>query len=116
MMYLKFATYIVRVSKDKALIAAIELLQYTFKIRVAAHYRNKEDIIQLTPAGYGMFSKAEYVGKAGQILKNGGPFMISEKLYTMIFEKKWNKQAYNFAVSEGYKTPRKEEFDGTYYK
>lgn len=87
MMYLKFATYITKVSKDKALIAATELLKDTFKIRVAAHYKNKEDIIQLTPAGYGMFSKAEYVGKAGQILKNGGPFMISERLYTMILEK-----------------------------
>lgn len=117
MMYLKFATYITKVSKDKALIAATELLKDTFKIRVAAHYKNKEDIIQLTPAGYGMFSKAEYVGKAGQILKNGGPFMISERLYTMIFGKRWNKQAHSFAVSEGYRTPRKEEFekfDGTY--
>ena len=43
--------------------------------------------------------------------------MISEKLYTMIFGKRWNKQAHSFAVSEGYRTPRKEEFekfDGTY--
>ena len=37
--------------------------------------------------------------------------MISERLYTMIFGKRWNKQAHSFAVSEGYRTPRKEEFE-----
>ena len=52
MMYLKFATYITKVSKDKALIAATELLKDTFKIRVAAHYKNKEDIIQLNRTGF----------------------------------------------------------------
>ena len=118
MMYLNFATYLVKTSKDKALIAATELLTDTFKIRVAAHYKNMEDIIELAPAGYGMFSKAEYVGKAGLILRNRGPFMISERLYMMIFGKKWNQQAYSLCRSEGYQTPRKEEFlklDGAYY-
>ncbi|WP_445115335.1 hypothetical protein [Acinetobacter sp. WZC-1] len=77
-----------------------------------------EDIVSLTPAGYGMFSKAEYIGRAGQISNNRGQFMISERLYIMIFGKNWNRQAYNLCRSEGYQTPRIEEFykqSGDYY-
>lgn len=46
MMYLRFASYLYRISRDKALIAATELLKDSFKIRVAAHYKNLEDMAE----------------------------------------------------------------------
>ena len=110
MMYLKFATYLYEISTDKALIAATELLKDSFDIRVAAHYKNLEDIIQLTPAGYGIFDKARYTALAMNNRRNRGPFMIGQRLYQMIFNKKWNRQAYELCRTEyGYQVPISEE-------
>ncbi|EXB83635.1 hypothetical protein J542_1929 [Acinetobacter baumannii 299505] len=36
----------------------------SFKIRVAAHYKNLEDIIELAPAGHGIFDKGRYTALA----------------------------------------------------
>lgn len=112
MMYLRFASYLYRISRDKALIAATELLKDSFKIRVAAHYKNLEDIIELAPAGYGIFEQARYVALAANNRDNRGPIMIGHRLYQMIFKKKWNRQAYELCRTEyGYQVPKNEEYE-----
>ncbi|CAP02690.1 hypothetical protein ABSDF3423 [Acinetobacter baumannii SDF] len=85
MMYLRFATYLYRIATDKALVAATELLKDSFKIRVAAHYKNLEDIIELAPAGHGIFDKGRYTALAANNKDNRGPIMIGHRLYQMIF-------------------------------
>ncbi|MDC5355707.1 hypothetical protein OHW66_14415 [Acinetobacter baumannii] len=110
MMYLRFATYLYRIATDKALTAATELLKDSFKIRVAAHYKNLEDIIELTPAGYGIFDQGRYTALATNNRNNRGPIMIGHRLYQMIFKKKWNRQAYELCRTEyGYQVPTSEE-------
>ncbi|MGK9156440.1 hypothetical protein [Acinetobacter radioresistens] len=110
LMYLRFSTYLHKISRDKALIAATELLKDSFDIRVAAHYKNLEDIIKLTPAGYGIFDKAKYTALATNNRTNRGALMIGHRLYQMIFNKKWNRQAYELCRSEyGYQVPISEE-------
>lgn len=110
MMYLRFATYLYRIATDKALVAATELLKDSFKIRVAAHYKNLEDIIELTPAGYGFFERGTYTALATNNRNNRGPIMIGHRLYQMIFKKKWNRQAYELCRTEyGYQVPTSEE-------
>ncbi|OBM18142.1 hypothetical protein A9933_05075 [Acinetobacter baumannii] len=110
MMYLRFATYLYKIATDKALIAASELLKDSFKIRVAAHYKNLEDIIELTPAGYGFFERGTYTALATNNRNNRGPIMIGHRLYQMIFKKKWNRQAYELCRTEyGYQVPTSEE-------
>lgn len=110
MMYLRFASYLYRISRDKALIAATELLKDSFKIRVAAHYKNLEDIVELAPAGYGIFDQARYTALAMNNRSNRGPIMIGHRLYQMIFKKNWNRQAYELCRTEyGYQAPISEE-------
>ena len=110
MMYLRFASYLYRISRDKALIAATELLKDSFKIRVAAHYKNLEDIVELAPAGYGIFDQARYTALAMNNRSNRGPIMIGHRLYQMIFKKNWNRQAYELCRTEyGYQVPISEE-------
>lgn len=111
MMYLNFATYLRKNAKGEAGKAVSELMGDTFKIRVAAHYKKIEEIVELTPAGYGVFEKAKYTGYAMNNMRNRGPFMISSRLYEMIFGKKWNKQAYELCQAEGYITPNSDEYD-----
>jgi hypothetical protein len=110
LMYLRFSTYLYKISRDKALIASTELLKDSFDIRVAAHYKNLEDIIKLTPAGYGIFDKARYTALATNNRINRGALMIGHRLYQMIFNKKWNRQAYELCRTEyGYQVPVSEE-------
>ena len=110
MMYLRFASYLYRISRDKALIVATELLKDSFSIRVAAHYKNLEDIIQLSPTGYGIFGSARYTALAMNTRRNRGPFMIGQRLYQMIFNKKWNTQAYELCLTKySYQVPISEE-------
>ncbi|MCH7306121.1 hypothetical protein MMP74_17360 [Acinetobacter sp. NIPH 1869] len=110
LMYLRFSTYLYKISRDKALIAATELLKDSFDIRVTAHYKNLEDIIKLTPAGYGIFDKARYIALATNNRSNRGALMIGHRLYQMIFNKKWNRQAYELCRTEyGYQVPISEE-------
>lgn len=112
LMYLRFSTYLYEISRDKSLIAATELLKDSFSIRVTAHYKNMEDIIKLTPAGYGIFDKAKYTALATNNRLNRGAFMIGQRLYHMIFNKKWNKQAYELCRTEyGYQVPISEEYE-----
>ncbi|MDC4761781.1 hypothetical protein NQ808_01090 [Acinetobacter baumannii] len=112
MMYLRFATYLYRIATDKALVAATELLKDSFKIRVAAHYKNLEDIIELAPAGHGIFDKGRYTALAANNKDNRGPIMIGHRLYQMIFKKKWNRQAYELCRTEyGYQVPKSEDYE-----
>lgn len=106
MMYLNFATYLRTNSKNNALKAIAELMSDGYKLRVAAHYKNMEDIIELTPAGWGFFNKGQYVAHAEATIVNQGPYIISQRLYQLIFGKKWNKQAYELCRSEGYQPPK----------
>lgn len=110
--YSRFASYLYRISRDKALIAATELLKDSFDIRVAAHYKDLKEIIKLSPAGYGIFDKARYTAMAVGNRDNRGPYMIGHRLYQMIFNKNWNKQAYELCRTEyGYQTPKSEEYE-----
>ncbi|MDC5098216.1 hypothetical protein OHW41_20020 [Acinetobacter baumannii] len=112
MMYLRFATYLYRIATDKALVAATELLKDSFKIRVAAHYKNLEDIIELAPAGHGIFDKGRYTALAANNKDNRGPIMIGHRLYQMIFKKKWNRQAYELCRTEySYQVPKSEDYE-----
>ncbi|MDC5043724.1 hypothetical protein NRA10_16240 [Acinetobacter baumannii] len=112
MMYLRFATYLYRIATDKALVAATELLKDSFKIRVAAHYKNLEDIIELAPAGHGFFDKGRYTALAANNKDNRGPIMIGHRLYQMIFKKKWNRQAYELCRTEySYQVPKSEDYE-----
>ena len=88
MMYLNFATYLRTNSKNNALKAIAELMSDGYKLRVAAHYKNMEDIIELTPAGWGFFNKGQYVAHAEATIVNQGPYIISQRLYQLIFGKK----------------------------
>lgn len=106
MMYLNFATYLRTNSTSNALKAVGELMSDSYKLRVEAHYKNMEEILKLTPAGWGVFSKAQYIAHAESTIANNGPFIISHRLYQLIFKKKWNQQAYSLCRSEGYMPPK----------
>lgn len=106
LMYLNFATYLRINSKNGALKAVAELMSDGYKLRVAAHYKNMEDIVQLSPAGWGVFSKAQYVAHAEAAIMNNGPYIISQRLYRLLFGSTWNKQAYKLCSSEGYIAPK----------
>lgn len=105
MMYLKFAIYIRTTSQRNALKAVGELMSDGYKLRVAAQYKNMEDIVQLSPAGWGFFSKGQYIAHAEATIANKGPFIISYRLYQLIFKKKWNDQAYSFYRTVGSSVP-----------
>ena len=111
LMYLRFSSYLRNVALNKAGKALFELAKDTFDIRVAAHYKDLEDIVKLTPSGIGLFDKAAYVAFAKAIPMNRGAFYIDQVMYEIVFGngKKWNRQAYSLAVSEyGYQRPLSE--------
>ena len=59
----------------------------------------------------GIFDKAAYVAFAQAISINRGVFYIDQVMYEVVFGngKRWNRQAYNLAVSEyGYERPLSE--------
>lgn len=111
LMYLRFASYLKNVATSRAGKAIIELSKDVFDIRVAANYKDIEGLVKLAPSGMGMYSKASYVAYAAAIPMNRGPFYIDQVLYEVVFGdgKKWNRKAYNLAVSEyGYERPLSE--------
>jgi len=111
LMYLRFASYLKNVATSRAGKAIIELSKDVFDIRVAANYRDIEGLIKLAPSGMSMYSKASYVAYAEAIPMNRGPFYIDQVMYEVVFGngKKWNRKAYNLAVSEyGYERPLSE--------
>lgn len=111
LMYLRFSSYLKSIASSKAGKAILELSKDVFEIRTAAHYKDLEDIIKLTPSGMGIFDKAAYVAFAQAISINRGVFYIDQVMYEVVFGngKRWNRQAYNLAVSEyGYERPLSE--------